>query len=140
MKTLKEVVSTNKNFLMAYLTLGDPTPDLTLKITNALIEGGADILELGLPTKNPKYDGPSIRASYRRALEVGVDIEGAIRLVKKISVVPKIILSYYDTIKQSSLKEFAKFSAFFGANAILLPDLLVDYLESIQDYVDMVSF
>lgn len=139
MNTLRNIVSVAKSFLIAYVTLGDPDPKLSLDIANALIEGGADILELGIPAKNPKYDGPLIRASYKRASEAGVDLKKALRLAEKIKGVPKIILSYYDSIRPLSLSEFAEGSAAAGADAILIPDLLVDHLELLDECVATVK-
>lgn len=135
MKGLRNVVNENKHFLMAYTTLGDPYPELSLEIVNTLIKGGADILELGIPAKNPRYDGPLIRASYKRASEAGLDLKSALSLAKEIRGAPKIVLSYYDSIKPLNLKEFAELSADSGADAVLIPDLLVDYIEKLDEYV-----
>ena len=57
--------------LIGYITAGDPKPELTPKIADALIKGGVDILELGLPFSDPIADGPTIQAASVRALAAG---------------------------------------------------------------------
>ncbi len=57
--------------LIGYIMAGDPTPELTPKIADALIKGGVDILELGLPFSDPIADGPTIQAASVRALAAG---------------------------------------------------------------------
>src|SRR5205807_2201458 len=60
--------------LIAYLTAGDPTPDRTPALVDALIRGGADLIELGVPFSDPVADGPVIQAGGERALKAGTTL------------------------------------------------------------------
>ena len=70
-KTFQEVKARGEGALIGYITAGDPTPEATPKIADALIKGGVDILELGLPFSDPIADGPTIQAASVRALNCG---------------------------------------------------------------------
>ncbi|STU69057.1 tryptophan synthase subunit alpha [Klebsiella pneumoniae subsp. ozaenae] len=62
-----------------FVTLGDPGPEQSLKIIDALIEGGADALELGIPFSDPLADGPTIQGAALRAFAAGVTRRSALR-------------------------------------------------------------
>jgi len=64
-KTLKEK---NKKALIPYITAGDPHPDLTVSMMHALVDSGADMIELGIPFSDPMADGPTIQRASERAL------------------------------------------------------------------------
>ncbi|MHC1599417.1 MAG: tetratricopeptide repeat protein [Candidatus Methanospirareceae archaeon] len=68
-----ELKSRNEGALIAYICAGDPTPEATTEIVHALVLGGADIIELGLPFSDPIADGPTIQASIERALYSGMN-------------------------------------------------------------------
>ena len=58
--------------LLGFVTGGDPSLELTPKIARSLVDGGVDVVELGIPFSDPIADGPSIQSSSRRALQSGV--------------------------------------------------------------------
>jgi len=68
-----ELKSRGEGALIAYICAGDPTPEATAEIVRALVSGGADIIELGLPFSDPIADGPTIQASIERALDAGMN-------------------------------------------------------------------
>jgi len=120
--------------LISYIMGGDPRPDLTPKIAKALIEGGADILELGIPFSDPIADGPTIQAANLRALNSRTNPMRVLELVNQIKDnhnVPIVVLTYYNIIFRMGLENFfdkAKKSKVDGA---IVPDLPV---EEAQDY------
>src|SRR5918995_6788958 len=67
--------------LIAYITAGDPHPALTVPLMRALVEAGADILELGVPFSDPMADGPVIQRAGERALKHGVGLSDVLSLV-----------------------------------------------------------
>ena len=67
--------------LIPYITAGDPHPSLTVPLMRALVEAGADILELGVPFSDPMADGPVIQRAGERALKHGVGLSDVLRLV-----------------------------------------------------------
>ncbi|MES1997614.1 MAG: tryptophan synthase subunit alpha, partial [Pseudomonadota bacterium] len=64
--------------LVAFITAGDPTPDATPAILDALVEGGADVIELGMPFTDPMADGPAIQAAAIARVADGVVVGSAI--------------------------------------------------------------
>src|SRR5882762_6808941 len=87
--------------IVAYITAGDPSLDATLKFDLALAEGGADVIELGVPFSDPLADGPTIQRASERALKAGTTLAGVLDLVHRIresSQVSIVVFSYYDPI------------------------------------------
>ncbi|MBS7627166.1 tryptophan synthase subunit alpha, partial [Candidatus Bathyarchaeota archaeon] len=79
-ETFKRLESKGEAALIAYLTAGDPEPKYTPRLVEALIRGGADIVELGIPFSDPIADGPTIQAATVRALKAGTTPESVIRM------------------------------------------------------------
>ena len=87
--------------LVGYIMAGDPKPELTAKIADALIKGGVDILELGLPFSDPIADGPTIQAASVRALAAGTTPAKVLDIAKVIRQshdVPIVIMTYYNPV------------------------------------------
>ena len=74
-KTFKDLKISGKSAFIPYITAGDPDINLSKKILNALPEGGADIIEIGMPFSDPMADGPAIQQSSLRALNNGKDMK-----------------------------------------------------------------
>lgn len=66
-----DLAAKNEGAFVPFVTLGDPTPELSLQIIDALVAGGADALELGIPFSDPVADGPTIQDATTRALNAG---------------------------------------------------------------------
>ncbi len=82
-----------------YLVAGDPDPDATVAYVEALVEGGADAVELGLPFSEPIAEGQTIQSAIVRALEGGMTPEGFFDLVERIDVdAPLVVMTYYNLI------------------------------------------
>ena len=74
----------NRGAFVAFLTIGHPTLEDSERAADALIDGGADILELGVPFSDPFADGGTIRAAACKALENGVALDDVIALAKRL--------------------------------------------------------
>ncbi len=121
--------------LVVFSTVGDP---LTWngKVMEVLASSGVDAFELGIPTRLAKYDGPTIRASYKRALRSGVDEKCAVSLIKEVKgLTNKILFTYYEVALAYGLEDLVSSGAEAGIKCVLFPDLLIDYHESLEDYV-----
>jgi tryptophan synthase alpha chain len=115
--------------LIAYLTGGDPDPKAFLANSTALIEGGADVVEVGIPFSDPIADGPVIQASSMRALSNGATPKGVLGLIRELSSqssVPFVVLSYYNPILAMGLDRFLKKARESGVDGIVVPDLPVE--------------
>lgn len=113
--------------LIAYVMAGDPTSDATPAIVRALVRGGADLIELGMPFSDPVADGPTIQAAGGRALEAGMNPERYFELVAGLDVkVPLICMTYYNLIFHYGPETFVKKCRASGISGIIVPDLPVE--------------
>jgi len=115
--------------LVGYIMAGDPTPELTPKIADALIRGGVDILELGLPFSDPIADGPTIQAASVRALAAGTTPIKVLEIAKEIGQshnVPIVIMTYYNPVFRMGLEKFFSYAKEYLVNGVIVPDLPVE--------------
>ena len=122
--------------LVAYLTGGDPDPKTFLANSTALIEGGADIVEIGIPFSDPIADGPVIQASSMRALSNGTTPLVVLNMIRELSTqfpVPFVVLSYYNPILAMGLDRFLQKARESGVDGIVVPDLPVEESEEFRN-------
>ncbi len=115
--------------LIAYLTGGDPDGKSFLNNAIALVDGGADILEVGIPFSDPIADGPVIQGSSQRALLSGATPRSVLGLTKEISLtrsVPIVVLTYYNLVLASGLEQFLETVHKSGVSGLVVPDLPVE--------------
>ena len=96
--TFSNLKQKQEGALIAFIMGGDPSPKHTSIIADAIIESGADILEIGIPFSDPIADGPVIQESSDRALNSGTTINNVLDIVKQIRKkhdIPLLLLSYY---------------------------------------------
>ena len=95
--------------LIAYITLGDPSPVESLAIAQSFIDSGAvDVLELGIPFSDPIADGPVIQAAVDRALKAGMNTDLAFEIAGALDKkVPVVYLTYYNIVLQYGVGRFA---------------------------------
>ncbi len=123
--------SNSKPFLMTHLVAGYPTQKDSLSIAKALIDSGADILEIQIPFSDPMADGPTITKACNEALAGGIKVRDVLVMVKLINnaSVPIVIMSYANIIFNYGIACFVKDAALAGASGIIIPDLPVDTKE-----------
>ena len=80
---LAALAANNKKGLIPFITAGDPDPQLTVPLMHALVTGGADIIELGVPFSDPMADGPVIQRASERALSKGVGLRQVLAMVQE---------------------------------------------------------
>lgn len=126
---------------IAFTVLGDPTPNDSLAVVRALLDGGATFLELGFPFSDPTADGPVIQAANQRALESGMSTRRAFDLlatIRSFTNVPIGLLVYAQLVYAYGIEAFCRAAAKVGVQTILIPDLPVGssgcalFLESCQ--------
>lgn len=110
-----------------FVMLGDPTPEKSLRVIEALIDGGADGLELGIPFSDPIADGPTIQAAAVRALEAGVrpdDCWEVLRGVRRRAPeIPIGLLVYSNLVVNESIDAFYQRAADVGVDSVLIADV-----------------
>ena len=105
--------------LMPFITCGDPSADRTASILGALAEGGADLIELGIPFSDPVADGPAIQQSSQRALEAGFKTDQVFDILAAFRnqySVPVILFTYVNPVLAVGVERFAEAAAKAGAN------------------------
>ena len=117
--------------LVLFLTAGDqPLAELP-DIIDALVEGGADVVEIGIPFSDPFGEGPTIQASSQRALDNGATPHLILDAVAKLpSQLPIVTMGYYNPILRFGLAEFAKASAAAVVTGTIVSDLVPDEAEA----------
>lgn len=117
--------------IIPYITAGDPEPQATLGIMHALVEGGADMLELGVPFSDPMADGPVIQAAHERALKHGMNLAMVLDLVRRFrdqereqnKDTPVILMGYMNPVEAYGAQAFASEAAQAGVDGVLLVDM-----------------
>jgi tryptophan synthase alpha chain len=115
---------------------GDPKPEFTPRIAEALVKGGVDILELGVPFSDPIADGPTIQAASVRALQSGTTpqmVLGMAGEIKKKHNVPVVILTYYNPVFRMGVERFFRLAKSFGVDGVVVPDLPVEEAEAYRE-------
>lgn len=111
---------------MTFVTAGDPFTDDMPALVAAIAQGGADIVELGIPYSDPLADGPSIQASSQRALDKGTTPNSVLQMVRDIralSFVPLVLMTSYNLVLRYGLARFAQAASEAGADGAILTDL-----------------
>jgi tryptophan synthase alpha chain len=128
-KVFENLKTQGKAALICYVMGGDPEPSDTLKIAEALIKGGADILELGIPFSDPIADGPTIQAASLRSLNAGTTpniVLEAVFEIKKKHNVPIVAMTYYNPVFKMGLEKFFRKAKACSLDGIIVPDLPVE--------------
>ena len=116
--------------LVAYLTGGDPEPKTFFNNAVALAEGGADIIEIGIPFSDPIADGPIIQSSNQRSLAQGttprIVLEESRELSEMYPEIPLVILTYYNPVLAMGLDHFMRAARESGVSGVVVPDLPVE--------------
>jgi len=128
-KTFQKLKEQGSGALIGYITGGDPKPKYTPIIAEALIAGGVDILELGIPFSDPVADGLAIQAASLRALKAGTTPRKVLEIareVRKKHSIPVVILTYYNPIFRMGLDNFFRSASNCEVDGLIVPDLPVD--------------
>jgi tryptophan synthase alpha chain len=112
--------------LIPYLTAGDPHPSLTVPLMRALVEAGADILELGVPFSDPMADGPVIQRAGERALKHGVGLTDVLGLVrdfrKEDTATPIVLMGYANPIEAMGVDKFVAAAKAADVDGVIVVD------------------
>ncbi|UCC45549.1 MAG: tryptophan synthase subunit alpha [Candidatus Zixiibacteriota bacterium] len=118
-----------RKLLIPFFTAGFPDYRTTLALLKEAVKAGVDLLEIGMPFSDPMADGPSIQHSSHAALQKGTDLRQALRLVgdlRKTTLVPIILMGYYNPILSYGESRFVSDAARAGADGFIIPDLPVE--------------
>jgi tryptophan synthase alpha chain len=113
--------------LVPFVTAGDPDLEVTLPLLHAMVEAGADIIELGVPFSDPMADGPVIQRASERALEKGVSLSDCLELVRRFrsrdTRTPVVLMGYLNPVEIMGYEAFAERAQGAGVDGVLIVDL-----------------
>ncbi|SFW21944.1 tryptophan synthase subunit alpha [Nitrosovibrio sp. Nv17] len=116
----------DRKALIPFITAGDPGPGATVPLMHALVDAGADILELGVPFSDPMADGPTIQRSSERALRQGVTLDGVLAMVEAFRTrdtsTPVVLMGYANPIEAMGHEAFAARAQACGVDGVLTVD------------------
>lgn len=135
-----------KKALVPFFFAGDPCLDTTYDLVIALVQAGADIIELGIPYTDPLADGPVNQAAAARALKNGITLPDILDLVKRlreVTQIPIAFLLYFNCVLQYGVERFFQGCEACGVDGLVIPDLPFEeraqYTEVFSKYdVDMI--
>lgn len=146
MSNIKKAFENGKAFI-AFITCGDPDLETTKEAVIAAVNGGADLIELGIPFSDPTAEGPVIQGANLRALKGGVTTDKIFDFVvdlRKEVTVPMVFMTYANVIFSYGAEEFIGKCREIGIDGLILPDLPYEEKEEFNDIcvkndVDLVS-
>ncbi len=117
----------NEGAFVPFVTIGDPSPELSLQIMQTLIDAGADALELGFPFSDPLADGPTIQGANNRALQAGTTPDTCFELIHQIREtnpdVPIGLLMYANLVYSRGIENFYQRCQQAGVDSVLVADV-----------------
>lgn len=120
--------------LMPYMVGGYPDHEASLAIAQAYVEGGADLIELGVPFSDPLADGPVIQAAATEALRAGATLDTVLEACRSVCErVPIVLMCYSNMVLARGPEAFAEAAAAAGAAGAIVPDLSFDEAASIRE-------
>lgn len=130
----------SKKALIPYIAAGDPNPEITIDLMHAMVESGADIIELGIPFSDPMADGPVIQKASERALKYGTSLTDVLAMVKifreRNNYTPIVLMGYLNPIEIMGYENFAKTANQSGVDGVLTVDIPP---EEAQSYVSVLK-
>ena len=125
--TFANLRAVNRPALIPFVTAGDPTNDVTVPLMHALVEAGADLVELGVPFSDPMADGPVIQRASERALRGGTSLTRVLQMVREFrrqnTSTPVVLMGYLNPFEITGYETFAKAAADAGVDGVLTVDL-----------------
>jgi tryptophan synthase alpha chain len=121
---------------IGFTVAGDPDKETCIRAAMALINGGTDILELGVPFSDPVADGPTIQKADERALAAGTTVDmvfDIVRELRKTTDVPIVFLAYYNMIYRRGIDRFYKEAQESGVDGILIADMPVEESDDVYE-------
>ena len=125
-KTFEKLAAQGRKALIPFVTAGDPDPALMQPLMRALVAGGADIIELGVPFSDPMADGPTVQRASERALKHGVSLRQVLAMVREFRAgdanTPVVLMGYANPVEAMGADAFAAEARQAGVDGVLVVD------------------
>jgi tryptophan synthase alpha chain len=122
-----ELKQSQRTALIPFITAGDFEPTLTVPLMHALVESGADVIELGIPFSDPMADGPVIQKAAERALKHNVSLRDVLQMVAEFrqrdALTPVLLMGYLNPVEVMGYEAFAVEASEAGVDGVLIVDL-----------------
>ena len=129
--------ASGRKALVPFVTAGDPGLDATVPVMHALVDAGADVIELGVPFSDPMADGPVIQQASERAIARGAGLTHAIDSVRTFreqdADTPVVLMGYLNPIEIRGAEAFAVEASSAGVDGVLLVDLPPEEAEPLRE-------
>lgn len=114
--------------LVGYLPAGYPSVEVAAEALTAMVRGGVDVVEVGLPYSDPLMDGPTIQAAVEVALQRGTTTDDVLTTVRAVAATgaPALVMSYWNPIERYGVRRFAEAMVAAGGAGVITPDLIPD--------------
>uniref|UniRef100_D5X4K8 Tryptophan synthase alpha chain n=2 Tax=Thiomonas TaxID=32012 RepID=D5X4K8_THIK1 len=116
----------NRKALIPYIAAGDPAPSVTVEVMHALVQGGADVIELGVPFSDPMADGPVIQRATERAITKGIGLPQVLDFVRDFrqtdAVTPVVLMGYANPVERYGVEAFVAAAKAAGVDGVLIVD------------------
>jgi tryptophan synthase alpha chain len=136
-QTFSALKAQNKKALIPFITAGDPGRELTVPLMHALVEAGANIIELGVPFSDPMADGPVIQRASERALANKVGLKDVLGMVaefrKSNDKTPVVLMGYANPVEHMGYETFAKAAKAAGVDGVLTVDIPPEESHGVAD-------
>ena len=138
--TFDKLRAARRAALIPFVTAGDPSPRQSVPVMHALVRGGADVIELGMPFSDPMADGPVIQRSSERALKHGVGLRDVLASVAEFrrtdTATPVVLMGYANPIERMGLAPFVAAARAAGVDGVLIvdypPEESADWLAALE--------
>ncbi len=134
-EVFKRAKREGRGVLIPYFMCGYPTAEQSVKVILAAAEGGADIIELGMPFSDPLADGATIQHAGQIALERGMTIRGCMEVARQVSSqtsVPLLLMGYYNPVLAYGIERFCVQAREHGVSGMIIPDLPPEEADPLQ--------
>lgn len=132
---MQQLRDAGRTALVPYVMAGDPAPDETVALMQAMVEAGADMIELGVPFSDPMADGPVIQKAAERALAGGMSLHRVLDIVQRFrrsdESTPVILMGYLNPVERMGYERFVAAAGQAGVDGVLTVDLPPEEAESL---------
>jgi tryptophan synthase alpha chain len=135
-----ELKAAHRTGLIPFVTAGDPSPEHAVELMHALVESGADLIELGVPFSDPMADGPVIQHASERSISKGVGLAHVLRWVSEFRTrdtdTPVVLMGYLNPIEIHGYARFAKEAVEAGVDGVLVVDCPLEEAAVLKPLID----
>ena len=137
---LQELKVARKTALAPFITIGFPDVETSVALAKAIVQAGADILEMGIPFSDPLADGPTVQMSSFRALQQGVNVRVSLDVARRLRHdgvdAPLIFMGYYNPFLRYGASDLVRDAAKAGVDGLIVPDLPPEESGPFKDLCD----